>query len=173
MTMDILGTKYADKIGYRPLLIFAFSCTVTGLTTMSVLPLILPSVYAGLCISSVIYAIGGGLAEVMISPLIEALPGDEKASAMSILHSFYCWGQAFTIIVTTALVALFGFGGFDSIVQYTLGFIFGIADFFFRFFLANSISNSAANGYTDNQSDDTDDDTQYNVCHGLFLLNIY
>lgn len=103
LVVDIFGAKFADKLGYRPLLITACSCCILGLISMSLLTTLLPSAYLGLCISSIIYAIGGGLGEVLISPLIEALPGDEKASAMSMLHSFYCWG----VVAVVAISALF------------------------------------------------------------------
>lgn len=103
VAVDLLGAKYADRIGYRPLLYVAFSSCILGLLSMGLLPSVLPIPYIGLCISSVLFAIGGGLGEVLISPLIEALPGDEKASAMSILHSFYCWG----VVLVVALSAVF------------------------------------------------------------------
>ncbi len=108
LVVDLLGARFADKIGYRPLLIVACSSCIVGLLSMSLLTLYLPGHYAGLCIASFIYAIGGGLGEVLISPLIEALPGDEKASAMSMLHSFYCWGVVGVVALSAVFFALVG-----------------------------------------------------------------
>lgn len=105
---DIIATKYADRIGYRPSIIGAHICCMLGLISMSVFPLIFPNPYVGLSFSVVLYAAGGGFIEVLNSPIVEALPGDEKASAMSLLHSFFCWGTAFAILVTTSVLKIFG-----------------------------------------------------------------
>lgn len=97
---DLVAAKYIDKIGYRAAAIAAHILAVIGLTGMVYLPFVMPS-FAGLCICSAVNAVGGGLTEVIISPIIEALPGDEKESAMSLLHSFYCWGQVLVVLVST------------------------------------------------------------------------
>ncbi len=55
-----------------------------------------------------IYAIGGGLLEVLVSPIVEACPSDNKEKAMSMLHSFYCWGHAGVVLVSTAFFGAFG-----------------------------------------------------------------
>lgn len=97
---DLVAAKYIDKIGYRAAAIAAHILAVIGLTGMAYLPFVVPP-FAGLCICSAVNAVGGGLTEVIISPIIEALPGDEKESAMSLLHSFYCWGQVLVVLVST------------------------------------------------------------------------
>jgi len=97
---DLVAAKYTDKIGYRAAAALAHIMAVIGLTGMAYLPFIMPP-FAGLCICSAVNAVGGGLTEVIISPIIEALPGDEKASAMSLLHSFYCWGQVAVVLLST------------------------------------------------------------------------
>ncbi|MDO4740199.1 MAG: MFS transporter [Eubacteriales bacterium] len=107
---DILATKYADRIGYRPSIIGAHILCLAGMLSMSVFPAIFPSPYVGLCFSVVLYAFGGGFIEVLNSPIVEALPGDEKASAMSLLHSFFCWGTAAAILLTTSALKIFGNG---------------------------------------------------------------
>ena len=107
---DIFAVKYADRIGYRPTAIAAHIFCAVGLIGLGVFPLIFPDPYLGLVTAVIIYAIGGGLIEVLISPIVDALPGDAKASAMSLLHSFYCWGQMTVVIVTTLLLWTFGLG---------------------------------------------------------------
>ena len=82
-------------------MVLAQACSALGLILLAVLPNLLPSPYAGLMLAVVIYAFGGGLIEVLISPIVNALPGDTKASAMSLLHSFYCWGQVAVVLVST------------------------------------------------------------------------
>lgn len=106
--VDIIAVKYVDKIGYRKPILLAHVCCVVGLIGLVIFPIIMPTPYVGLIIAVIIYAIGGGLIEVLISPIVEALPGDAKASAMSLLHSFYCWGQMGVVLVTTLLLKIIG-----------------------------------------------------------------
>lgn len=107
---DILAVKYADRIGYRRSTVMAHIFCALGLISMGILPFIMPSPYLGLVIAVMIYAVGGGFIEVLISPIVEFLPGDEKASAMSLLHSFYCWGQVGVVLLTTILLKVIGSG---------------------------------------------------------------
>ncbi len=108
LLIDLISAKFADIIGYRKLIILAHIFSALGLIFMTLLPDILSSAFAGLCISVIVYAIGGGLIEVLISPIMEACPGDEKAKAMSLLHSFYCWGHVLVVIISTIFFTLFG-----------------------------------------------------------------
>lgn len=104
---DILAVKYASKFGYRRLAILAHVLSVMGLVGLSLLPQLL-SPYNGLMLAVIIYALGGGIIEVLMSPIVESLPFDEKSSEMSLLHSFYCWGQVGVVIGTTFLLKVFG-----------------------------------------------------------------
>lgn len=108
LLVDFLAAKFADRIGHRQLMIFAHASAVVGLLSMAFLPELLPSPFAGLVIAVVINAIGGGLTEVLISPIVEACPTDGKAAAMSMLHSFYCWGSVGVVLISTLLFKLFG-----------------------------------------------------------------
>ncbi len=107
LVVDFLGAKYVDRIGYRRTLIFAMIASCAGLTSMGILPFVMPP-FTGLIISVFIYAVGSGLLEVMVSPTIEALPSDAKRSSMSLLHSFYSWGSMFVIIASTLYFKIFG-----------------------------------------------------------------
>ncbi len=106
--IDAFSSKFVDKIGYRRSIVTAHIFSAVGLILMGVLPFVLSNAFAGLLIAAAIYAIGGGLIEVLISPIVEACPTDNKASAMSLLHSFYCWGSVAVVIVTTLLLNLLG-----------------------------------------------------------------
>lgn len=99
LIVDLLAVKFVDKIGYRTSAVLAHLCAALGLICLSVLPNLLPSPYLGLCIAVIIYAIGGGLTEVLISPIVDSLPSDGKAASMSLLHSFYCWGQVAVVFL--------------------------------------------------------------------------
>lgn len=108
LIVDLLSTKIIDKLGYRVCIVAAHIFSAVGLVMLAFLPTILPSAYAGLLISVIVYAVGGGLIEVLISPIVEACPTDDKASAMSLLHLFYCWGAVLVILVSTVFFSVFG-----------------------------------------------------------------
>ena len=110
LVVDGLSVKFADRIGHRRLMVAAHVFCSAGLVLLSVLPNALASPYAGLVIAVVTYAVGGGLIEVLASPIADALPGEAKAASMSLLHAFYCWGHVMVVVVTTALLAVIGSG---------------------------------------------------------------
>ncbi len=105
---DYIAARYADRIGYRRAAVLAHLFCAVGLISLGVLPGILPDPYTGLMIAAVIYAAGGGFIEVLISPIVDSLPGDAKASAMSLVHSFYSWGQMAVVLITTLLLKALG-----------------------------------------------------------------
>lgn len=108
LVVDYSATKFVDKIGYRAGIVGAHIFSAAGLICLGVLPKIMDDSYAGLLISVVLYALGGGLIEVLISPIVEACPTDNKAAAMSLLHSFYCWGTVAVVAVSTLFLHFFG-----------------------------------------------------------------
>lgn len=108
LLVDLWATKYADRFGYRKCMIIAHALCTLGLLSIGILPGILPSHYLGLVLSVMIYAVGGGLLEVIVSPIIEALPNENKEASMSLLHSFYCWGQMAVVLISTFLLKLIG-----------------------------------------------------------------
>ena len=107
--VDLVSARVVDRIGYRPCIVAAHVFAAAGLVGLALLPRVLPA-YTGLMISVVLYAIGGGITEVLISPIVEACPTQRKEAAMSLLHSFYCWGHVALVLVTTAFLAIFGEG---------------------------------------------------------------
>ena len=101
LLVDLLSVGFVDRIGYRASMVIAHVLSAAGLISLTILPEILPAPFAGILISVMIYAIGGGLLEVLVSPVVEACPSDNKEKAMSMLHSFYCWGHAGVVLITT------------------------------------------------------------------------
>ena len=101
LLVDLLSVGFIDKIGYRASMIIAHVLSAAGLILLTVLPEILPVPFIGIWIAVMIYAIGGGLLEVLVSPVVEACPSDNKEKAMSMLHSFYCWGHAGVVLIST------------------------------------------------------------------------
>lgn len=108
LTVDMVSAGFIDKIGYRAAVIIAHVCAAVGLVLLTILPDLLPNAFIGIMIAVVIYAIGGGLIEVLISPIIEACPNDNKEKAMSLLHSFYSWGYMGVVLISTAFFAVMG-----------------------------------------------------------------
>ncbi len=108
LLVDMLSAGFIDRIGYRAAVILAHICAAAGLALLTVLPEVVPDPFVGILIAVFVYAIGGGLIEVLISPIIEACPTDNKESAMSLLHSFYCWGCTGVVLVSTIFFSLFG-----------------------------------------------------------------
>ena len=105
---DMLSVKYVDRIGYRKSAVIAHALAFLGLVMQGTLPNMLPAPYVGLVLATIVNGVGGGLIEVIISPIVDSCPGDAKASAMSLLHSFYCWGQVGVVLITTLLLRLIG-----------------------------------------------------------------
>ena len=113
LIVDVIASKYAEKWGYRKLVICADAFGILGLVTMALVPSILPSsfIFYGLMVAMMLCGIGGGLMEVLISPIVEACPTKNKAGFMSLLHSFYCWGQFAVVLLSTLF---FKFVGIDK-----------------------------------------------------------
>lgn len=108
LLIDAFSAGIIDRAGYRMSLLAAHVAAALGFLCLPFLPELLPDPYTGLLISVIIYAIGGGLLEVMLSPVVEALPTKNKEKTMSMLHSFYCWGHVATVLVSTLFFTLFG-----------------------------------------------------------------
>lgn len=108
LLVDLFSVKAIDKIGYRASMVTAHFLSALGLISLAVLPFVLSNHFAGLLISVMIYAAGSGILEVLLSPIIEACPTDNKEKAMSLLHSFYCWGQVAVVLFSTLFFNLFG-----------------------------------------------------------------
>lgn len=107
LSVDLISAFIADKIGYRRCIVAAHAFAAAGFVMMTILPEIIDP-FAGLLAAVIVYAIGGGLLEVLVSPIVEALPTANKEKAMSMLHSFYCWGQAGVVLLSTAYFTVFG-----------------------------------------------------------------
>ena len=108
LIVDLLSAGFVDKIGYRVSIVIAHAASALGLIGLVVLPNLLPDAYTGILLSVMIYAIGGGLIEVLISPIMESCPTDNKEKAMSLLHSFYCWGHVVVVLISTCFFKIFG-----------------------------------------------------------------
>ena len=107
LLVDLVSVTFVDRIGYRASVVLAHVLATLGLVLLSFLPNVMAP-FAGILISVSVYAVGGGLLEVVISPIVESCPNDHKEKTMSLLHSFYCWGCVGVILISTAFFAMFG-----------------------------------------------------------------
>ena len=108
LCVDLLSARYVDRIGYRRAITLAHILAAAGLILLAVLPRRMGNAFAGLLIPTVVYAFGSGLIEVLISPIMESCPTDNKERYMSLLHSVYCWGHMAVVLLSTAFFAVFG-----------------------------------------------------------------
>ncbi len=127
--VDFAATFFVDKIGYRASVVSAQLFSAAGLILLTVLPKLMPP-FIGILIAVIIYAVGGGLIEVLVSPIMESCPTDNKEKAMSLLHSFYSWGYVAVVLVSTVFFRLFGIRNWHylawlwAIIPITDGIIF-------------------------------------------------
>ena len=115
LIVDILCARFADRVGYRRCAVAAELCSAAGLIGLAFLPESLPDPFTGILISVITYAVGSGLIEVLGSPIVEACPFAHKEAAMSLLHSFYCWGSVGVILLSTLFFAAFGTGSWNAL----------------------------------------------------------
>lgn len=108
LLVDLFCAQFVDRIGYRICIVASEALSAAGLIGLAFLPDILPTPFAGIICSVILYAIGSGLIEVLGSPIVEACPFENKEATMSLLHSFYCWGSVGTILVSTSFFLVFG-----------------------------------------------------------------
>lgn len=106
--VDLLAARFAERIGYKKCIVAAHFFCAAGLVCLGVLPRVMPDPYLGLLTAITVYSAGGALIEVLVSPIVEALPLDGKSGAMSLLHSFYCWGHALVVVLSTLFLSRFG-----------------------------------------------------------------
>jgi MFS family permease len=129
---DMLAIKYVDKIGYRKSVVAAHIFATVGLMGLAIFPYIFSNAYMGVVAAVICYAIGGGIIEVLISPIVEACPTERKEAAMSLLHSFYCWGHVFVVIFSTVFFSVFGIANWRI-----LAFIWAIIPLVNSFYFLN------------------------------------
>ena len=108
LLVDLVSVKFVDRIGYRAAMVLAHLLSAGGLALLAVLPDLLSNPFAGILTAVTVYAVGGGLLEVLVSPMVEACPSDNKERTMSLLHSFYCWGHVGVVLLSTLFFQLFG-----------------------------------------------------------------
>lgn len=131
LIVDMVSAAFIDKIGYRASALLAHGFAFTGLFSLGIFPFILPP-YTGIILSIIIYATGSGLIEVIISPLVEACPSENKSGSMSLLHSFYCWGQMSVVLLSTVFFTFFGLSNWKylaalwSLVPMVNGILFSL-----------------------------------------------
>ena len=108
LVVDILCARFVDSIGYRRFIVISEIASALGLAGLAIVPDLCSDPFAGILACVVVYAVGSGLIEVLVSPIVEACPFEHKDAVMSLLHSFYCWGSVGVILLSTLFFAVFG-----------------------------------------------------------------
>ena len=108
LLVDLAAVKYVDRIGHKNAILFAHGTIAIGLAGLAIFPSVFPTPYIGLLVAVMLYAIGGGLIEVLVSPIVESCPTENKSATMSLLHSFYCWGHVFVVLASTLFFVVVG-----------------------------------------------------------------
>ena len=108
LIIDLTSTPFIERVGYRASMLISNASVIIGLIMLTILPGRLDDPFIGILISVCIYAIGGGLQEVLVSPIVEACPTDNKETTMSLLHSAYCWGHVAVVAFSTLFFATMG-----------------------------------------------------------------
>lgn len=115
LAVDLASVAFVDRIGYRASMVMAHIFAALGLASMAVLPEFFADPFWGLLAAIALYAVGGGLLEVLVSPVVEACPSDHKEQTMSLLHSFYCWGYVGVVLLSTIFFKIFGIGNWKAL----------------------------------------------------------
>ena len=110
LLVDLFCARFVDRIGYRRSVVASEIASASGLAGLAFIPDLFADPFIGIMICVIIYAIGSGLIEVLVSPIVEACPFENKDAVMSLLHSFYCWGSVGVILLSTLFFSLFGIG---------------------------------------------------------------
>lgn len=131
LLVDFLAAGFVDRIGYRKAIVLAHLLCAGGVAGLGILPELTADPYLGFLEAVLLYAAGGGLIEVMISPIVEACPTERKEAAMSLLHSFYCWGHVLVVVASTVFFRVAGIGNWRI-----LAFIWALVPFFNCFYFA-------------------------------------
>ena len=108
LTVDVLSVYFIKKIGYRRACVISHLFAAAGLVMLSILPSVFSNAYIGILISIIVTSVGSGIIEVMISPIVNSLPNDSGRASMVLLHSFYCWGQALVVLLSTLAMHFLG-----------------------------------------------------------------
>ncbi|MCI8600772.1 MAG: MFS transporter [Oscillospiraceae bacterium] len=104
---DILFSKPVERLGFRPFAVLSPILTSTGLVLFALAPVLFPgNVFFGFCVGMFVFAAAAGLQELLLSPILDGvpMPEEKKKKAMSLLHSFFAWGQIGAVLITTLLV---------------------------------------------------------------------
>ncbi len=108
LIVDFLSLYFVDKAGYRRCFLTAHATVAAGFVLFGILPMVMPEAYTGMVLATIVYSVGSGLLEVLISPMADALPSEKKAASLTLVHAFYPLGQVLSIIVTTLVLWIFG-----------------------------------------------------------------
>ena len=109
LTIDLIFSFFSHKFNIEKTVKFTPILTLIGLLIYSLWPILSPdSAFLGIVLGTVVFSASGGLCEVLISPVVAAIPAEDPDREMSKLHSIYAWGVVGVVIFATAFLVIFG-----------------------------------------------------------------
>ena len=109
LTIDLVFTFFAKHFNIHKTVKIMPLLTALGLAIYSLIPGIAPQfAYAGLVLGTVIFSVASGLCEVLLSPMVAALPSENPDRDMSMLHSLYAYGVLMVVVVSSVYLKIFG-----------------------------------------------------------------
>ena len=145
LSIDLLFTAFSKHFNAKIMVRIMPISTACGLLIYALIPTFFPNIaYLGLLIGTVVFSISAGLSEVLLSPVIAAIPSDNPQRDMSFLHSLYAFGTFTMIIVSTAFLKIFGTQNWMYLVIF-LAFLPLIAAVMFMLSPMPSLNNDTSN----------------------------
>lgn len=109
MLVDLIFTLFSKKFNIQKVVRVMPCITSLGLFIYALVPNFFPQyAYIGLIVGTIIFSISAGLSEVLLSPVIAAIPSDNPQKDMSMLHSLYAFGFFTMVLISTLFLKFFG-----------------------------------------------------------------
>ncbi len=109
LTIDLIFSFFSKHFNIHKTIRLMPMLTALGLCVYALIPMLFPQhAYVGLVIGTVMFSVAAGLAEVLLSPTVAALPSDNPERDMSTLHSLYAYGFVSVVVISTICLTVFG-----------------------------------------------------------------
>jgi fucose permease len=108
LIVDLICSPILDRLGFRFFAVTGHMCAALGLVMFAAWQWLPFPPFPGFVAATVVFSVGGGMLEVVTSPIINSLPAREKSAVMSLMHGFYSWGQVGVVLLTTLCMYFLG-----------------------------------------------------------------
>lgn len=109
LSIDLIFSFFSEHFNVHKTVKIMPLLTSLGLVIYAIIPSVFPQhAYAGLVIGTIIFSVASGLSEVLLSPVVAAIPSEHPDKDMSMLHSLYAWGVFSVVVISTIFLNVFG-----------------------------------------------------------------